>query len=130
MHVSRRHGGSGRLELRASPSASGSRACGAFRTLGIAMGALGASGLVHTHFVARGRDVVFPENTTMEIEQSTKTRTSSRLDSETSQQLSATQAQLTENDDTVEVPEVLLNVGEPPRTRTWNPLIKRPSKDN
>jgi hypothetical protein len=35
--------------------------------LGIAMGALGASRSVYIHFVARGRDVVFPENTTMEI---------------------------------------------------------------
>jgi len=35
--------------------------------LGIAMGALGASRSIYTHFVARGRDVVFPENTAMEI---------------------------------------------------------------
>jgi hypothetical protein len=35
--------------------------------LGIAMGALGASRSVYIHFVARGRDVVFPENTAMEI---------------------------------------------------------------
>jgi hypothetical protein len=35
--------------------------------LGIAMGAFGASRSVYTHFVARGRDVVFPENTAMEI---------------------------------------------------------------
>jgi hypothetical protein len=35
--------------------------------LGIAMGALGASRSVYTHFVARGRDVVFPENTAMQI---------------------------------------------------------------
>jgi hypothetical protein len=35
--------------------------------LGIAMGALGAGRSVYIHFVARGRDVVFPENTAMEI---------------------------------------------------------------
>ncbi len=35
--------------------------------LGIAMGALGASRSVYTHFIARGRDVVFPENTAMQI---------------------------------------------------------------
>jgi hypothetical protein len=35
--------------------------------LGIAMGTLGASRSIYTHFVARGRDVVFPENTAMEI---------------------------------------------------------------
>jgi hypothetical protein len=40
--------------------------------LGIAMGALGASRSVYTHFVARGRDVVFPENTAMEIGISTR----------------------------------------------------------
>ncbi len=41
--------------------------------LGIAMGALGASRSVYTHFVARGRDVVFPENTAMEIGISVRT---------------------------------------------------------
>jgi hypothetical protein len=35
--------------------------------LGIAMGALGASRSVYIHFIARGRDVVFPENTEMQI---------------------------------------------------------------
>jgi hypothetical protein len=35
--------------------------------LGIAMGALGASRSVYMHFIARGRDVVFPENTAMQI---------------------------------------------------------------
>ena len=33
--------------------------------LGIAMGALGASRSIYVHFIARGRDVVFPENTAM-----------------------------------------------------------------
>jgi hypothetical protein len=35
--------------------------------LGMAMGAYGASMSVYTHFIARGRDVVFPKNTSMEI---------------------------------------------------------------
>jgi hypothetical protein len=35
--------------------------------LGIAMGAYGASQSVYSHFFARGRDVVFPRNTIMEI---------------------------------------------------------------
>src|ERR1700723_784310 len=35
--------------------------------LGIAMGALGARRSVYIHFIARGRDVVFPENTAMQI---------------------------------------------------------------
>lgn len=35
--------------------------------LGIAMGALGASRSIYIHFVARGREVVFPENTAMQI---------------------------------------------------------------
>jgi hypothetical protein len=35
--------------------------------LGMAMGALGASRSVYVHFIARGRDVVFPKNTTMVI---------------------------------------------------------------
>jgi hypothetical protein len=35
--------------------------------LGIAMGAFGASRSVYIHFIARGRDVVFPENTAMQI---------------------------------------------------------------
>ena len=35
--------------------------------LGMAMGAYGASQSVYSHFFARGRDVVFPKNTIMEI---------------------------------------------------------------
>jgi hypothetical protein len=35
--------------------------------LGIAMGAFGASRSVYIHFIARGRDVVFPRNTAMQI---------------------------------------------------------------
>jgi hypothetical protein len=35
--------------------------------LGMAMGAYGASMSVYSHFLARGRDVVFPKNTAMEI---------------------------------------------------------------
>jgi len=35
--------------------------------LGMAMGAYGASMSVYSHFIARGRDVVFPKNTSMEI---------------------------------------------------------------
>ncbi|MGA8142748.1 MAG: hypothetical protein WB987_02535 [Candidatus Acidiferrales bacterium] len=35
--------------------------------LGMAMGAVGASRSIYVHFVARGRDVVFPKNTAMEI---------------------------------------------------------------
>jgi hypothetical protein len=35
--------------------------------LGMAMGAYGASMSVYTHFIARGHDVVFPKNTSMEI---------------------------------------------------------------
>ncbi len=37
------------------------------QTLGMAMGAYGASKSVYSHFIARGRDVVFPKNTLMEI---------------------------------------------------------------
>jgi hypothetical protein len=36
-------------------------------SLGIAMGALGASRSIYVHFIARGRDVVFPKNTAMQI---------------------------------------------------------------
>jgi hypothetical protein len=36
-------------------------------SLGIAMGALGASRSIYVHFIARGRDVVFPENTPLQI---------------------------------------------------------------
>jgi hypothetical protein len=36
-------------------------------SLGIAMGALGASRSIYVHFIARGRDVVFPRNTAMQI---------------------------------------------------------------
>jgi len=45
-------------------------AMGAFvhsQPLGMAMGAYGASMSVYSHFIARGRDVVFPQNTAMEI---------------------------------------------------------------
>lgn len=35
--------------------------------LGIAMGAFGASHSIYVHFIARGRDVVFPQNTAMQI---------------------------------------------------------------
>jgi len=35
--------------------------------LGIAMGALGAGRSLYIHFVARGRDVIFPQNTAMQI---------------------------------------------------------------
>lgn len=37
------------------------------RSLGYTMGAYGASRTVYTHFFSRGRDVVFPKNTIMEI---------------------------------------------------------------
>jgi hypothetical protein len=33
----------------------------------MAMGAYGASVSVYSHFLSRGRDVVFPKNTSMEI---------------------------------------------------------------
>jgi hypothetical protein len=33
----------------------------------MAMGAFGASRSIYVHFIARGRDVVFPKNTAMEI---------------------------------------------------------------
>jgi hypothetical protein len=45
-------------------------AMGAFihsQPLGMAMGAYGASMSVYSHFIARGRDIVFPKNTAMEI---------------------------------------------------------------
>jgi hypothetical protein len=45
-------------------------ALGAFvhsQPLGMAMGAYGASMSVYSHFIARGRDLVFPKNTAMEI---------------------------------------------------------------
>ena len=35
--------------------------------LGIAMGGLGASRSIYVHFIARGRDVVFPENIAMQV---------------------------------------------------------------
>lgn len=35
--------------------------------LGMAMGAFGASMSIYTHFIARGRDVMFPKDTAMEI---------------------------------------------------------------
>ncbi len=37
------------------------------QAFGMAMGAYGASRSVYTHFIARGQDVVFPQNTLMEI---------------------------------------------------------------
>jgi len=37
------------------------------QSFGMAMGAYGASRSVYTHFIARGQDVVFPQNTLMEI---------------------------------------------------------------
>ena len=37
------------------------------QSLGIAMGTLGASRSIYLHFIARGRDVVFPENTAVQI---------------------------------------------------------------
>ncbi len=37
-------------------------------SLGIAMGALGASRSIYVHFIARGRDVVFPKNAAMQID--------------------------------------------------------------
>jgi hypothetical protein len=33
----------------------------------MALGAAGASRSLYVHFIARGREVVFPKNTTMEI---------------------------------------------------------------
>ena len=41
----------------------------AFRSqsLGLAMGAVGASKSLYTHFIARGHDVSFPKNTAMQI---------------------------------------------------------------
>ena len=45
-------------------------AMGAFvhsQPLGMAMGAYGASMSIYSHFIARGRDLVFPKNTAMEI---------------------------------------------------------------
>jgi hypothetical protein len=38
-----------------------------YQPLGMAMGAYGASRSVYSHFLARGRDVVFPRDTAMEI---------------------------------------------------------------
>jgi hypothetical protein len=40
--------------------------------LGIAMGTFGASRSIYTHFISRGRDVVFPKNTAMAIGISTR----------------------------------------------------------
>ncbi len=55
-------------------------AMGAFvhsQPLGMAMGAYGASMSVYSHFIARGRDVVFPKNTAMEIAIGTRPSASS-----------------------------------------------------
>jgi hypothetical protein len=38
-----------------------------YQPLGVAMGAYGASRSVYSHFLSRGRDVVFPKDTAMEI---------------------------------------------------------------
>jgi integrase len=53
-----------------------------------------------------------------------------RLDEPTSPQLSATPAQPEEKPDLQDDAELIEMIGEPGRTRTCNPLIKRPSKDN
>jgi hypothetical protein len=45
--------------------------------LGIAMGAYGASMSVYSHFIARGRDLIFPRNTAMEIAIETRASASS-----------------------------------------------------
>jgi len=37
------------------------------QTFGMAMGAYGASRSVYSHFIARGQEVIFPRNTSMEI---------------------------------------------------------------
>jgi hypothetical protein len=37
------------------------------QTLGMAMGAYGASRSVYSHFLARGQEVIFPRNTVMQI---------------------------------------------------------------
>jgi hypothetical protein len=53
-------------------------ALGAFvhsQPLGMAMGAYGASMSVYTHFIARGRDLVFPKNTAMQIAIGTRAST-------------------------------------------------------
>jgi hypothetical protein len=41
----------------------------------MAMGAYGASMSVYTHFIARGRDLVFPKNTAMQIAIGTRAST-------------------------------------------------------
>jgi len=43
--------------------------------LGMAMGAYGASVSIYAHFIARGRDVVFPKNTAMDISVTTRSST-------------------------------------------------------
>jgi hypothetical protein len=55
-------------------------AMGAFvhsQPLGMAMGAYGASMSVYSHFIARGRDLIFPKNTAMEIAIGTRASTPS-----------------------------------------------------
>jgi hypothetical protein len=37
------------------------------RVFGYSMGAYGAGMSIFTHFIARGRDVVFPKNTEMDV---------------------------------------------------------------
>lgn len=69
-------------------------AMGAFvhsQPLGMAMGAYGASMSVYSHFIARGRDLVFPKNTAMEIaigtrESATATISSKPADASTTKQ--------------------------------------------
>jgi hypothetical protein len=56
-------------------------AMGAFihsQPFGMAMGAYGASMSVYSHFIARGRDLVFPKNTAMQIAIGTHTSTPSQ----------------------------------------------------
>jgi hypothetical protein len=48
---------------------------GRSQPLGMAMGAIGASRSIYTHFIARGRDAVFPKNTAMVIGIGTRTGT-------------------------------------------------------
>jgi hypothetical protein len=52
-------------------------ACVHSQPLGMAMGAYGASVSVYSRFIARGRDLVFPKNTAMEISIATRTSTPS-----------------------------------------------------
>lgn len=67
-------GGAGNTSNRVAGGATGFKlvgiALGAFvhsQQLGMGLGAYGASISVYSHFLARGRDVIFPKNTAMEI---------------------------------------------------------------